>query len=69
MIQLANRIGQLFVAMPSRAEAKECIAEHIQYFWDRNARAKILEHVDARDGDGLDTLVRDALQTPRTILL
>ncbi|MDE2130215.1 MAG: formate dehydrogenase subunit delta [Betaproteobacteria bacterium] len=69
LIHLANRIGLLFASMPDRAEALECIAEHIQYFWERRARAKLLEHVDAKDGIGLDTIVLDALQAHRAILL
>ena len=54
--------------MPNRGEALECIAEHIQYFWERHARDKLLEHVDAKDGMGLDTIVLDALRTHRAIL-
>ncbi len=68
LIHLANRIGQLFASMPNRGEALECIAEHIQYFWERRARAELLEHVDAKDGVGLDTIVLDALQAHRAIL-
>lgn len=68
LIYLANRIGQLFASMPNRGEALECIAEHIQYFWERRARAELLEHVDAKDGIGLDTIVLDALRTHRAIL-
>ena len=69
LVRMANRIGQFFAAMPDRAEALQGIAQHIQRFWERRMRAALLTHIDARHGEGLDTIVLEAVRLHRDLLL
>jgi formate dehydrogenase subunit delta len=60
LVTMANDIGNFFRAEPDRQVALDGIANHINKFWTRRMRQKILEYV-AQGGDGLDELPRQAL--------
>ena len=65
LIQMANSIGDFFVAMPDGRQAREDLAAHIRRFWEPRMRRGIYEHIDSRGGEGLQPLVLEALQTHR----
>jgi formate dehydrogenase subunit delta len=60
IVQMANDIGNFFRAEPNRQVALDGIANHINKFWTRRMRQKLLEYVE-HGGDGLDELPRAAL--------
>jgi len=68
LVQMANRIGSFFEAMPDRAEAIEGIALHIQRYWEPRMRRELLAHVDEAKGAGLSEIVRAAIDTYRANL-
>lgn len=65
LVNMANRIGEFFAAMPDAAEARAGVATHIRRFWEPRMRAEILAHLDG-GGAGLSALVADALKAHRT---
>lgn len=60
LIYMANQIGKFFAA-GKREKAIDGIADHIAKFWDPRMRAHILTHL-AKGGEGLDPLVKEALE-------
>lgn len=60
IVQMANDIGNFFRAEPNRQVALDGISNHINKFWTRRMREKILEYAK-HDGTGLDDLPRAAL--------
>jgi formate dehydrogenase subunit delta len=69
LVQLANRIGDFFQAMPDRQEALEGVATHIRKFWDPRMRLELLQHLDQRGGEGLSEIVLSSLQAHRKTLV
>lgn len=67
LVNLANRIGQFFVAMPDHEEAVEGVAQHIRKFWEPRMRRGLLAHLD-EGGEGLLPLVREAIERHRAAL-
>lgn len=65
LVQMANRIGSFFEAMPDRAEAIEGIALHIQRYWEPRMRRELLSCIDGGRADGLSAIVRAAIDTYR----
>ncbi|HJV72114.1 formate dehydrogenase subunit delta [Ideonella sp.] len=68
LVQMANRIGSFFEAMPDRTEAIEGIALHIQRYWEPRMRRELLAHVDEAKGAGLSEIVRSAIDAYRASL-
>ena len=60
IVQMANDIGNFFRSEPDRQVAIEGIANHINKFWTRRMRQKLLDYVQ-HGGDGLDELPKAAL--------
>jgi formate dehydrogenase subunit delta len=60
IVRMANDIGNFFRAEPDRRVAVEGIANHINKFWTRRMRQKLLQYV-AQGGTELDELPRTAL--------
>jgi len=60
LVRMANDIGNFFRAEPNRDDAIDGIANHINRFWTRRMREKLLERV-RQDATGLDELPRAAL--------
>jgi formate dehydrogenase subunit delta len=67
LIRMVNRIGAFFAAMPDREEAMSDIAQHVRRFWEPRMRRQLLEHLDLRQGEGVDELVAEALRRHRTL--
>jgi formate dehydrogenase subunit delta len=62
---MANQIGAFFAADPDRNAALDGIAGHLKRFWDPRMRRQILQWIDEHDGEGLDTVVREAIERHR----
>ena len=60
LVQMANDIGNFFRAEPDRKVALDGVANHINKFWTRRMRQKLIEYV-GHGGAGLDDLPREAL--------
>jgi formate dehydrogenase subunit delta len=60
IVQMANDIGNFFRAEPDRQVALAGISNHINKFWTRRMRQKLLEYVQ-HGGTELDELPRAAL--------
>jgi formate dehydrogenase subunit delta len=67
LIRMVNRIGAFFAAMPNRDEAMNDIAQHVRRFWEPRMRRQLFEHIDQRQGEGIDEIVVKALQRHRTL--
>ena len=67
LIRMVNRIGAFFAAMPDREEAMRDLAQHVRRFWEPRMRQQLFEHLDARQGEGVDELVVHALARHRSI--
>ena len=63
LAMMANQIGAFFKAQ-SESEAPAAIADHLKKFWDPGMRADIVAHL-GRGGDGLDPLVKKAVEILR----
>ena len=69
LIQMANRIGEFFEAMPEREQALHDVAEHIRKFWEPRMRRHLYAYLDGpRQGEGLTELVRAAALARRAAL-
>ncbi len=68
LVDMANRIGDFFASMPDRGAALEGIAHHLRRYWDPRMRTRLLAHIDAQRGEGLDPIVLEALRTHRALL-
>ncbi len=60
LIYMANQIGKFFAGQ-KHDQAAVGIADHLAKFWDPSMRKKILIHLE-HGGDGLDPLVKEAVQ-------
>ena len=60
IVQMANDIGNFFRAEPDRQAALAGISNHINKFWTRRMRQKLLEYVQ-QGGTELDELPRAAV--------
>lgn len=62
LVTMANQIGGFFKSAPDQDQAKKDIANHLTHFWARNMRQQILAHVEDKNGEGLEAIVRDAIK-------
>ena len=63
LLQMANRIGEFFEAMPEREQALHDVAEHIRKFWEPRMRRSLLAALaDPVLAGQLAPIVRDALE-------
>jgi formate dehydrogenase subunit delta len=60
IVRMANDIGSFFRAETDRKVALEGISNHINKFWTRRMRQKLLEYV-AQGGNELDELTKAAI--------
>ena len=63
LIYMANQIGKFF-APQGHDKTVAGVANHLTRFWDPSMRKKIVHHLD-EGGEGLDPLVKEAVQTLR----
>ena len=69
LVRMANRIGEFFIAMPDRVEAKAGIVQHIRKFWEPRMREQLFAHIDSEDGHALSPLVLEAINEQRVHLM
>lgn len=68
LVKMANQIGAFFESMPDREQAKADIAGHIKRFWEPRMRKTILQKLDGGEAEGLNPMVRDAIESHRAML-
>lgn len=73
LIQMANRIGDFFEALPDRQEGLDGIADHIKKFWEPRMRTAMLdflaEHPEGRSQEAeLSEIVKEAILQNREML-
>jgi formate dehydrogenase subunit delta len=70
LVQMANRIGDFFEAMPDRNEAIEGVALHLQKFWEPRMRGQLLVWFDTDHAAdrALHPLVEEAILLHRVKL-
>ena len=68
LIQMANRIGEFFAAMPDRAEALAGLADHLTKFWEPRMRRQFLAEIDAGHAGELHEIVLAAVRAHRDAL-
>ncbi len=69
LVRMANRIGEFFIAMPDRIEAKDGIVNHIRKFWEPRMREQLFAHIDREGESGLAPLVLEAVSEQRSHLM
>jgi formate dehydrogenase subunit delta len=62
LVFMANRIGEFFSAYADRSEGEREIANHLRRFWEPRMRRALLAHLDNTGGEGLDEIVKSAVQ-------
>lgn len=67
LVQMANRIGEFFEAMPDREEALDGIAGHIQRYWEPRMRQALLAHMN-EGAAGLMPIVAEAIRSRAALL-
>lgn len=65
LVRRANSIGDFFAAQPDRNIGLDGLAGHLLKFWEPRMRRRLLAHLDERDGEGLNEIVRAALTSRR----
>lgn len=65
LVHMANQIGTFFETGGDAVAAADSVADHIRRFWDPRMRRAIFEWLDQHGGEGLQPLVRQALQKHR----
>jgi formate dehydrogenase subunit delta len=59
---MANQIGEFFSVYPDRVDGERQIVNHLQKFWEPRMRRALLEHIARTGGDGLDGIVKNAIE-------
>lgn len=62
LVTMANQIGDFFKFFPDQEQAKRDIAQHLSRFWAKNMRQQILAHALDNNGDGLESIVSEAIK-------
>lgn len=62
LVTMANQIGDFYKSFPNQDEAKNDIAQHLKNFWASSMRQQILAHIHDNNGEGLEPIVRDAIE-------
>ena len=68
LCKMANQIGQFHRSLPNREEALLGAATHLRRFWDPRMRRALLNHIDEKNGDGLEAFVLEAITRNRVML-
>ncbi len=69
LVRMANRIGEFFIAMADRTEAKDGIVNHLRKFWEPRMREQLFAHIDREGDSGLAPLVLEAVNEKRSDLM
>jgi formate dehydrogenase subunit delta len=60
LVRMANQIATFFHSQPA-SEGPIGVATHINKFWEPRMRRQLFDLVDNHNGDGLDSLVLQAV--------
>jgi formate dehydrogenase subunit delta len=60
LVRMANQIATFFHSQPA-SEAPNGVATHINKFWEPRMRRQLFDIVDNHGGEGLDSLVLQAV--------
>jgi len=60
LVRMANQIATFFHSQPAN-EAPNGVATHINKFWEPRMRRQLFDIVDNHGGEGLDSLVLQAV--------
>jgi formate dehydrogenase subunit delta len=60
LVRMANQIATFFHSQPA-SEAANGVATHINKFWEPRMRRQLFDIVDNHGGEGLDSLVLQAV--------
>jgi len=64
LIQMLNRIGDFFEAIPDREAAMQGIADHVKKFWELRMRQQLSEMLaQPEHAEQIKPIIREALQT------
>lgn len=69
LVKMANQIGAFFESMPDREQAKADIANHLKRFWEPRMRKAMVDGLSDEATQGLDPIVREALDAHRGRLI
>ena len=69
LVRMANRIGEFFIAMPDRVEAKNGIVDHLRKFWEPRMREQLFAAIDSEPAHALSPLVLEAINEQRLHLM
>jgi formate dehydrogenase subunit delta len=68
LVTMANQIGDFFKAEPDETQAQKDIAMHLKRFWARQMRNELVTHINQTRGEGLQSIVINAIQKDSTFL-
>jgi len=64
LIQMLNRIGDFFEAIPDREQAMQGIADHVKKFWELRMRQQLqVMLAQPEHAEQIKPIIREALQT------
>lgn len=61
LVTMANQIGTFYASYPDQIEGRTEIANHLQRYWAPRMRAQLYSHIDLERGEGLDSIVVEAI--------
>jgi formate dehydrogenase subunit delta len=68
LITMANQIGTFFKSYPDTEQAKKDIVMHLKRFWALQMRLQLIEHVQQHQGQGLEPIVKEAINEHTALL-
>lgn len=68
LITMANQIGTFFKSYPDAEQAKKDIVMHLKRFWALQMRLQLIEHVQQHQGQGLEPIVKEAINEHTALL-
>jgi formate dehydrogenase subunit delta len=63
LVKMANQIAAFFEGEGGHdpQEAAKLVATHLRRYWEPRMRNEIIQHLQSRDGEGLDELARSGV--------
>jgi formate dehydrogenase subunit delta len=63
LVKMANQIAAFFEGEGGHdpQEAAKLVATHLRRYWEPRMRTEIIQHLQSRDGEGLDELARSGV--------
>jgi formate dehydrogenase subunit delta len=63
LVKMANQIAAFFEGEGGHnpEEAAKLVATHLRRYWEPRMRTEIIQHLQSREGEGLDELARNGV--------